>query len=206
MKTLLLLVAVFAMILPGQAQSQELENDPVYKAKMSIIDENSLIVFRFHDHWHRTQPDGIYVGMTDKLKWEPYLAEGTGNVFDLPQATLGEVRTHLEDIFPTANIRVIGDPDLVINKTAFIAGAPGSRRHISALQKEDINLIVIGEAAEWETVEYVRDAMQAGLPKAAIILGHVLSEEAGMEYCAFWLKSFVDQVPVHFIPAGDPFR
>ncbi len=37
-----------------------------------------------------------------------------------------------------------------------------------------MNLIVIGEAREWETVEYVRDASQAGMPKAVIILGHVI--------------------------------
>ena len=39
-----------------------------------------------------------------------------------------------------------------------------------------------------------------------IILGHTVSEEAGMDYCATWLRSFIKEVPVHFIPAGDPFH
>jgi putative NIF3 family GTP cyclohydrolase 1 type 2 len=183
-----------------------LENDPVYEAKQAIIDMHQMIIFRFHDHWHRTQPDGIYNGMIDKLQWKPYLEKGTQNVFDLPQRTLKEVARHLEKVFPDANLRIIGDPALVINKAAFIAGAPGSESHIRMLQREEVNLVVIGEAREWETVEYVRDAIQAGLPKSIIILGHAESEEAGMGYCAFWMRSFVDEVPIHFIPAGDPFN
>ncbi len=51
-----------------------LENDPVYEAKQAIIDKHNLIIFRFHDHWHRTTPDGIYVGMIDKFR-TPYLSQ-----------------------------------------------------------------------------------------------------------------------------------
>jgi hypothetical protein len=31
------------------------------------------------------------------------------------------------------------------------------------------------------------------------------SEDEGMRLCADWLKSFVTEVPVEWIPAGDPF-
>jgi len=183
-----------------------LENDPVYAAKQAIIEENDLVVFRFHDHWHRTSPDGIYVGMTDKLQWKPYLVEGKKNIFQLSGSTLGEVTEHMKKVFPAAIIRVIGDPDLVVEKAAFSAGAPGSTSHIRLLQKEEINLVIIGEAPEWESLAYVNDASQAGLPKSMIILGHTVSEEAGMEYCATWMRKFIKEVPVHFIAAGDPFH
>jgi len=85
-------------------------------------------------------------------------------------------------------------------------GAPGSASHIRLLQQEEINLIVIGEAPEWESLSYVRDASQAGLPKSMIILGHTVSEEAGMEYCAQWMETFIDEIPVRFIESGDPFH
>ena len=62
-----------------------------------------------------------------------------------------------------------------------------------------------GEAPEWETAEYVRDAVAAGMNKAIIFLGHVISEEPGMEYCAEWLKAFITEVPVEFVPAVEPF-
>jgi putative NIF3 family GTP cyclohydrolase 1 type 2 len=183
-----------------------LEGDPVYAAKQAIIDKNKLVVFRFHDHWHRTTPDGIYVGMIERLQWESYLVEGEKNIFDFPGYTLRDVSTHMKQLFPDANIRVIGDPMLVVKRAAFSAGAPGSESHIRLLQQEDINLVVIGEAPEWESLAYVRDASQAGLPKAMIILGHTVSEEAGMEYCAQWMASFIDEVPVQFIESGDPFH
>lgn len=183
-----------------------LDKDPVYAAKEAIIEENNLVVFRFHDHWHRTSPDGIYVGMIDRLQWNPYLVQGKRNIFMLPEFTLAEVTEHMKLIFPEAIIRVIGDPDLVVDKAVFSAGAPGSTAHIRHLQDEETKLIIIGEAPEWESLAYVNDAYQAGLPKAMIILGHTVSEEAGMDYCATWLRSFIKEVPVHFIPAGDPFH
>ena len=183
-----------------------LERDPVYAAKQAIIEENGLVVFRFHDHWHRTSPDGIYVGMINKMQWEPYLVEGRRNIFQLPDLTLAEVTGHMKQIFPDAIIRVIGDPELVVDKAVFSAGAPGSAAHIRHLQDKDTKLVVIGEAPEWESLAYVNDAYQAGFPKSMIILGHTVSEEAGMDYCATWLRSFIKEVPVHFIPAGDPFH
>jgi len=183
-----------------------LEEDPVYAAKQAIIEENNMVVFRFHDHWHRTTPDGIYMGMIDRLQWESYLVEGEKNIFDFPAYKLQDVSDHLKQLFPDAILRVIGDPKLVVKKAAFSAGAPGSANHIRLLQQAEINLLVIGEAPEWESLAYVRDASQAGLPKSMIILGHSVSEEAGMEYCARWMDSFIDEVPVQFIASGDPFH
>jgi len=183
-----------------------LENDPVYAAKLAFIEEHELIIFRFHDHWHRTTPDGIYVGMNRKMQWDTYLVEGEKNIYDFPEVKLSDVSTHLKAIFPDANLRVIGDPKLKIRRAAFSAGAPGSAAHFRLLQRGDIQLLVIGEAPEWETIEYVRDAVQSNLPRSLIILGHSVSEEAGMDYCAEWLRTFITELPVFFIPAGDPFH
>jgi hypothetical protein len=37
-----------------------------------------------------------------------------------------------------------------------------------------------------------------------IILGHAISEEPGMEDCANWLRTFIPEVPIQFIRAGEP--
>ena len=68
-----------------------------------------------------------------------------------------------------------------------------------------MEVLVIGEAHEWETVEYVADAITAGQKKALIILGHIPSEQDGMEEFARWLGTFVKEVPVTFVPTLDPF-
>lgn len=182
-----------------------LEGDPVYAAKQAIIKENHMSIFRFHDHWHRTTPDGIYTGMIDRLQWKTYLVEGETNIFKFPGISLRDIAEHLKQVFPDANIRVIGNARLPVNYAAFSAGAPGSESHIRLLQREEINLVVIGEAPEWESISYARDASQAGLKKSMIILGHTVSEEAGMEYCAKWMQSFIDEVPVFFVESHDPF-
>jgi hypothetical protein len=47
-----------------------LQDDPVYQAKRHLIDEHGIVIWRFHDYWHRTQPDGIMTGMAQRLGWE----------------------------------------------------------------------------------------------------------------------------------------
>ena len=50
---------------------------------------------------------------------------------------------------------------------------------------------MVGETAEWETVEYAADAVTEKRDKALIVIGHVPSEQPGMEECTRWLKGFV---------------
>ena len=35
-------------------QTDQLQGDPVYEAKLALIEEKNMVVFRFHDHWHRS--------------------------------------------------------------------------------------------------------------------------------------------------------
>ena len=53
--------------------------------------------------------------------------------------------------------------------------------------------------------EYTREAVSLGQNKAVIFLGHIPSEEAGMEYCAEWMKGFIKDLPIHFIPCGSSY-
>jgi putative NIF3 family GTP cyclohydrolase 1 type 2 len=88
---------------------------------------------------------------------------------------------------------------------AYLPGASGESKELKELERDDVQVLVAGEAREWETVEYVRDAVAEGRRKALILLGHEVSEEAGMEYCARWLRPLFPSLPVTFIPAGEPF-
>jgi hypothetical protein len=47
--------------------------------------------------------------------------------------------------------------------------------------------------------------MAEGRKKSLIILGHIPSEQAGMEECTRWLKTFVSEVPITFVSAQEPF-
>ena len=48
------------------------------------------------------------------------------------------------------------------------------------------------------------DAATIGLSKGLILLGHTVSEEAGMLEMAQWIKGFVPEIPVELVPGGEP--
>lgn len=68
-----------------------------------------------------------------------------------------------------------------------------------------MQVLLVGETREWETVEYAADAVTQGRNKALIVIGHVPSEQGGMEECTRWLKEFVKEVPVEFVATKEPF-
>ena len=83
---------------------------------------------------------------------------------------------------------------------------PGTTPIQAALKMlPNVDVIVAGEVREWESVEYARDKVFAGEKKGLILVGRVVSEEPGMNVCANWLKTFVSEVPIRHISAGDPY-
>ncbi|MGD0094630.1 MAG: Nif3-like dinuclear metal center hexameric protein [Planctomycetota bacterium] len=182
-----------------------LEGDKLLAEKQAFIEKHGLVVWRFHDHWHRRQPDGITQGVARKLGWEKYLQPGAGAVFALPETTLRSLAGELKAKLRATVVRVVGQPQMKVRRVGMLPGASGAAGQIALLQRDDVDVVLAGETPEWETVEYVRDAATAGKTKALILLGHANSEEPGMANCAEWLKSFIPEVPVAFVPAGDPF-
>jgi len=76
---------------------------------------------------------------------------------------------------------------------------------IQLLSRPDVDTLVSGETVEWELVPYVQDMIASGQKKALVLLGHVNSENGGMRYCADWLRDFITEVPIGFVPAPEPF-
>ena len=186
-------------------QLEEKENDPVLAPKRAFIQEHGLVIWRFHDHWHRRNPDGIEAGMAHALSWEKFQDAGNQYLFAIPETDLEKLASELKRRLNIHVMRVVGDPKLKIRKVALVPGASGFGKETRALEISDVQVLVTGEPREWETVEYVADAVTEGKPKALIILGHIPSEQAGMEECARWLKTFVSEVPVEFVAAREPF-
>lgn len=180
-------------------ETESYASNPVYLEKKKYIEENGLVIFRFHDHIHRTSPDGIYAGMINKLEWKENAVNGSLTEFNFPKTTLTEFSKDLKQKLGLETIRLIGKQDMEFTKVAFSAGAPGGQSHIKTLSQNNVEVMVAGEAPEWETYSYVNDAITQGKNKAVIFLGHVKSEEAGMEYCTEWLQGFVKKIPIHFI-------
>jgi len=186
-------------------ETEQFKNDQVFLEKQRYIKDNKLVIWRFHDYIHSMKPDGIESGMLVKLGWKKYAVNGRLDQFILPETNLKGLLKDLKGKFPDYTFYVIGDPEMKLSRVTLAAGAPGSMYHIRLLEDENTDVVLAGESQQWETYEYIRDAVSQGRKKAVIFLGHIASEEAGMEYCAGWLKTFVKDVPVHFVEAGPSY-
>ena len=181
------------------------QNDPVWAEKRAFIEKHGMVIWRFHDHWHRRKPDGIEAGMIHALGWDKFQSTENPYLFTLPVTTLQTLAADVAKRLDSPVLRVVGNPQMKVTKIALSPGASGFVRETHALELDNVEVLVIGETREWETVEYVADAVTEGKNKALIVIGHIPSEQAGMEECTGWLKTFVKDAPVQFIPAKQPF-
>lgn len=180
-----------------------LRDDPLYKRKVDYIHEKNLVVWRFHDHWHAHRPDGIFTGWTKALGWETYVTGDNprSHGYVIPETTLEELARQMATRLNVKSMRIVGDPKMRVRRV----GNGGHYIGQSMQVLPSVDVLVMFESREWEAAEYVRDAIQLGQRKALIQLPHEGGEEAGMEECAHWLETFVTEVPIKFIPSGDPF-
>jgi putative NIF3 family GTP cyclohydrolase 1 type 2 len=188
-----------------QDNTDDIKDDETLKYKLEFIRKHDMAIFHFHDHWHARKPDGIATGMMMQLGWEKNVDPDNPKQFTFSGEPLEHFCKNMQARLKARTIRVVGNPHLPVKRVlaswGFVSRMPG----ISLFARPDVDVFIAGETREWELVEYVCDSITAGHQKALILLGHVVSEQAGMIYCADWLRSFVPEVPIEFIPAKEPF-
>ena len=188
-----------------QDRTDQLQQDPTYQFKRDFLNKHDMVVFHFHDHWHGLQPDGIATGMMRELGWEKNADPQTPRMFTFPGVPLARLAKGMQTKLKIRTMRVVGDPNLSVKRVLASWGNVSLMPGIPLLARPDVDVLVVGETHEWELVEYAQDAITMGQKKALIVLGHVVSEQAGMKYCAGWLKGFVKEIPIEFIAAAEPF-
>src|SRR5260221_7995981 len=170
---------------------------PVLEVKLDYIRKHKLVVWRFHDHWHHApgQPDGVLKGMVAGLGWEAFQSSTNPYLFTVPEIRLEDLARDVKRRLGIRTLRVVGDRNLKVRRVGFAPGAAGRDRQIKALASDDVQVLLVGESREWETVLYVGDAVGQGRPRGLILMGHDVSEELWMKECATWLKAFGSEVP-----------
>ena len=178
-----------------------LAGDPLYLHKQEYIRKNNLFVHRFHDHWHARRPDGINEGWNKVMGWDKYRLDEVRHVYELPQViTLRAYAKEVKRRLNSDGVRVIGDPGLNVKTVS-----KGSNKvPASGAPFADVT-ITYEPDRENTNVEWERDIIASGQKKGFIIVSHNRLEEAGMDNCATWLRTFISEAPVEFIPSGDPF-
>ncbi len=180
------------------------EGDSVFAIKQKFIADKRLLVWRFHDRPHAMNPDMIRLGMIRALGWDQYRTPASPLIFGVPPTSVSALARQVSSRLGAGAVRIVGDPEASIQRVGFTQGFPGFAASKSAIQ-QNIDVLVMGEDHEWETIAYAADAITAGRLKAVIVIGHTPSEQAGMQEVARWLGTFITSVPVEFIPASDPF-
>jgi putative NIF3 family GTP cyclohydrolase 1 type 2 len=188
-----------------QDTTSTLKNDAIYQLKLDFLTKHEMAVFHFHDHWHGHRPDGIATGMVRELGWEKNADPQNARQFLFPGTPLARFARDMQAKLKIRVMRVVGDPAMPVSRVAASWGNVSLNPGIPLLSQPGVDVLVLGETNEWELVEYAQDMISSGRKKALIILGHVMSEQAGMKYCAEWLRSFVTEVPVEFIAAPEPY-
>ena len=117
----------------GQDDTSQLEGDDVLAIKRDYIEKHGLVVWRFHDHLHRMEPDGIVTGMVKALGWEAYRHEGESILFDFEPTTLRSFAKDVKRRLHADSLRVVGAADLEFSKVALEVGAPYSVAQIRLL-------------------------------------------------------------------------
>jgi putative NIF3 family GTP cyclohydrolase 1 type 2 len=187
-----------------RTDSFEKVNDAVWSQKEKFIREHNMVVWRFHDHWHMRKPDGIMQGLLRALGWNE-LHDAESGLVKVPETTVARLAAEVRKKLGAKVLRVVGSADMKVTRVALQPGAGGPAGHLQALRRPEVEVLLIGEVPEWETIEYVADAAAQGRRKALFLIGHIPSEQAGMENCAAWLKTFITDVPIAFVPALEPF-
>jgi putative NIF3 family GTP cyclohydrolase 1 type 2 len=195
----------------GWDKTDWLQQDPVYQAKVKLIQDNRINIWRFHDHMHMSNPDLIYVGVVKELGWEQNRVPHGKDCFAIPPTTVGALADFLKEKLQVKISQVVGNMDGIVERVGVLVGGGSlglgrEEMPMELMRKANLDVIVCGEILEWTLPAYVRDASQLGMNKSLIILGHNRTEEVGMKHLPEWLGGLFPAMPVHFIESGEPFE
>lgn len=189
------------------------QEDSVYLAKRRYLEEHGMTIWRLHDHMHMgSDTDYIYKGLLDELDWHQYLQpdEKYPWVYEIPETTVAGLAEFFKKKLDMKTIQIIGDPGMKVKRAGILVGGGSlgfgvEQMPMQVMERNHLDLLIVGDITEWTICAYINDASQMGLNRAMLTLGHERSEEAGMKYLAPWLSERFPEIPVTFVDAKEPF-
>lgn len=183
--------------------------DSVFQHKSRLIADSGIGIYRFHDTIHRYQPDGIMMGLLQALDWHTCVAKQlpAATILTIPTMEVREVAEYIKAKLHIRYVRVAGELSMPCERIGVAVGyRGGGELAIPLFSDENVDLIIAGEGPEWETPEYVKDAVYQGQRRALIMLGHAESEAPGMKYLADTLAVQFPMLPIHFVEDRPVFQ
>lgn len=198
----------------GMDETDWCQKDSVYLAKRKYLEEHGITIWRLHDHMHLgSDTDYIYKGLLEELHWQKYLRpdEKYPWIYEIPETSLGELAKFLKETMHMDVIQIIGGPEMKVKRVGILVGGGSlgfgvEHMPMEVMERNRLDVLVVGDVTEWTICAYINDAYQMGLNRGMITLGHERSEEAGMKYLVPWLEERLDKIPVTFVDAKEPFK
>ena len=193
---------------PTFASGDNRENSTrIDRKKWELLDKSGLVVYRFHDHAHNSDPDYIHAGFIKTLELDiahQYPNESLGICrYDLAKAiSVGQIAKMIEEKLGAEFVRVVGEKNMLIKTLCLGLGGVGFTQ-INMLVEQKCDLFITGEVGEVCTLEYVRDACYFGEKKAVILFGHFSAEYAGMRLLADHLDRVL--LPTVYLHSGEVY-
>lgn len=186
-------------------ETKWLKDDEVYQYKLSLLNKHNIVVWRCHDYIHAHNPDGVLMGTLDALEWNKYYDTTNPNVINIPSTSLKEIINHTKNKLAIEHVKFVGNLSQDCKKIVLLPGASGGTKQIECIEKYKPDLLIVGEVNEWETSEYVRDLQAIKQQTSLLVLGHIVSEEAGLQWMKAWLDKQLPQIKTTHIPSKDAF-
>lgn len=124
------------------------ENDPVWAEKRAFLEKHGMVVWRFHDHWHKRKPDGIEAGMVRALGWQRYQRPDNEHLFAMPETTVKALAEQVATKLNSPVVRYVGKPEMKITKVALSPGSEGFQSETHTLERDDVEALLVGETVE----------------------------------------------------------
>jgi putative NIF3 family GTP cyclohydrolase 1 type 2 len=194
---------------------QGLKNDPVVTAKRKLIAEGRLSIARYGALWDTRRPtaqsEALARALSVRLTEDRSASRQRGVVgmLESPTSAIDLARTARAQL-RTRSLRVVGNPELIVQRLAVLAGDTDPPESLAALlaSAPDIHGIVTGAGGILDEVDggvgYFGDLIGSGRRMAMLAVGYGPSHEPGVREMTERIAKILDGVPVEYWGVGDP--
>jgi hypothetical protein len=174
-------------------------------AKRAFLDEHRITIVRVRSAWESEMPLAASIAFADQLGLNSVEQRGDHLVCTLPPATVGAWSTALAQR-GFGGLRILGQPATPASRVAVKAGMLAPSTLARMLGDPGIDLIVAGDAVEWEATPYMEDAIAAGRRAALVLTGFAASMEPLGAPLAAWARTLFPDLPVAWLSEPDLVR
>ena len=180
---------------------------PVTRAKRELVEKSGIVIYRHHDRMHARVCDGItegelyYLGLRGRVEKTPYFASYLMTL-DEPKTAI-ELAQMMEGKLGIKHVRIAGQRSKKSKSIALCFGTPEGV--FDLLCDERVEVVLVGEACEWQVAEYARDAAELGFNKSLIVMGHIGSERDGMRLLAKKLSEAHPELEFRYFECGEVY-